>query len=72
MELQPMVGFGRYMTRIQTPNNSGIFSITNSHDLCLAAYSRLRNNNLQNGGDLGPALACMTFGISSTFRNYQM
>ena len=45
LELEPMVGFGRYMTRIQTPNNSGIFSITNSHDLCLAAYSRWGKNN---------------------------
>ena len=40
LEFTPMVGFGRYNNWVQTTNNSGIFSITATHDQCLAAYSR--------------------------------
>ena len=40
LKFMPIVGFGRYDHWIQTKNNSGIFSITATHDQCLAAYSR--------------------------------
>ena len=40
LKFRPMVGFGRYDNWVQTKNNSGIFSITTTHDQCLVAYSR--------------------------------
>jgi len=40
LEFQPTIGFNRYTNWVQTANNSGIFSITNTHDICVAAYSR--------------------------------
>ena len=40
LKFRPMVGFGRYDKWIQTKNNSGIYSITTTHDQCLGAYSR--------------------------------
>ena len=53
LEFEPMIGFGKYNRWIQTPNNSGIFSITNTHDLCWSAYSRWGNHNLPNEGNFG-------------------
>ena len=45
LEFTPMVGFGRYDNWVQTTNNSGIFSITTTHDQCLGAYSRSTTTN---------------------------
>ena len=62
LEFEPMIGFGKYNRWIQTPNNSGIFSITNTHDLCWSAYSRWGNHSLQNEGNLGSGHAHIIFG----------
>ena len=40
LKFAPAVGFGRYDNWVQTKNNSGIYSITTTHDQCLGAYSR--------------------------------
>ena len=44
LKFKPMVGFGKYKNWAQVDPNlgslSGAFSITSTHDLCLAAYSR--------------------------------
>ena len=48
LEFTPMVGFGRYDNWVQTTNNSGIFSITTTHDQCLGAYSRSATTNSTN------------------------
>ena len=46
LKFTPLVGFGRYDNWVQTTNNSGLFSITTTHDQCLGAYSRYTNKNL--------------------------